>query len=80
MNEIKTVALPTEGFVRLPTVLSVYPVSKTTWWRGIRSGKFPEPVRLGPGIIAWDVSEIRALIAEHKPAACKTKVGCNGAN
>jgi len=54
--------LPAEGFIRLPVVLSVYPVSRSTWWSGVKSGKFPQPVKLGPRITAWRVSDIRNLL------------------
>jgi predicted DNA-binding transcriptional regulator AlpA len=54
--------LPDAGFVRLPTVLSVYPCGKTTWWNGVKSGRFPKPVKLGPRMTAWRVEDIRALI------------------
>jgi predicted DNA-binding transcriptional regulator AlpA len=55
--------LPETGFLRLPQVLAVYPVKKSTWWRGIAIGRFPKPVKLGPRITAWRVEDIRALIA-----------------
>lgn len=54
--------LPNEGYARLPLILSVYPVSKTAWWNGIKSGKYPKPVKLGPRTTAWRVEDIRALI------------------
>ena len=38
------------------------PVSKSTWWAGIKSGRYPKPVKLGPRITAWRVEDIRALI------------------
>lgn len=41
----------------------VVPVSKSSWWAGIKSGKYPQPVKLGPRTTAWRVSEIRDLIA-----------------
>lgn len=56
--------LPTEGYVRLPQVLAVFPVSKSTWWRGVKTGKFPKPIKLTERTSAWDVSDIRALL-EH---------------
>jgi len=56
-------ALPAEGYARLPQVLAVIPVSKSTWWNGCKSGKYPQPVKLGPRTTAWRVSDIRALIA-----------------
>jgi prophage regulatory protein len=51
--------LPEEGYVRLPVV---FPVSRSTWWAGVKSGRFPQPVKLGPRITAWRVGDIRALI------------------
>lgn len=54
--------LPETGFVRLPVVLSVFPVSRATWWNGVRAGKFPASHKLGPRVTAWRVEDIRALI------------------
>lgn len=42
---------------------AIIPVSKSSWWAGVASGKFPQPVKLGPRTTAWRVSDIRALIA-----------------
>jgi prophage regulatory protein len=61
------------GFLRLtqiignaktqPPVPAIIPVSKSTWWQGVRTGRYPQPVRgLGRRITAWRVEDIRALI------------------
>ena len=55
--------LPAEGFVRLPQVLAVLPIGKTTWWEGIKKGRYPAPVKLGPRTTAWRVEDIRKLIS-----------------
>jgi predicted DNA-binding transcriptional regulator AlpA len=57
--------LPETGFIRLPEILRVIPVGKSTWWAGVKTGRFPKPVKLGPRITAWRVEEIRALIQKH---------------
>ncbi|MBW7835507.1 MAG: AlpA family phage regulatory protein [Sphingomonadales bacterium] len=54
--------LPETGFVRLPTVLAHIPVSKSLWWEGVRTGRFPKPVKLAPRVTAWRVEEVRCLI------------------
>ncbi|MGD0099038.1 MAG: AlpA family phage regulatory protein [Acidobacteriota bacterium] len=54
--------LPETGFVRLSTVLRVFPVSKSSWWLGIKLKKYPQPVKLGTRTTAWRVEDIRALI------------------
>lgn len=66
--------LPETGFLRLPQIIGdpkaqppippVIPVSKSTWWEGVKSGRFPQPVKLGPRITAWRVEDIRALIEQ----------------
>lgn len=61
--------LPETGFVRLPTILKVIPISKTTWWLGVKTGRFPKPTKLGRKIAAWKVEDIKALIADFpKPS------------
>jgi predicted DNA-binding transcriptional regulator AlpA len=65
-------ALPATGFLRLPDVLRYYPVSRSTWWAGIRAGRYPQPVKLGERCTAWRAEDIRALIenaASAKAAA-----------
>lgn len=53
--------LPQNGFVRIPTILSFFPVSKSTWWAGVKSGKYPKPVKHG-GATFWKAEDIHALI------------------
>jgi len=54
--------LPQEGFVRLPQVLAVIPISRTQFLQGIKEGRFPAPVKLGIRTSAWRVDDIRNLI------------------
>jgi len=60
----RTAALPTEGFVRLKTVLAVVPVGESRWYQGVNTGEFPAPVKIGPRMNAWRVRDIRELIAK----------------
>ena len=54
--------LPEIGFVRLPDVLRVIPLRKTSWWKGVKSGRFPKPVKLSARCTAWRAEDIRDLI------------------
>ncbi|MBL8224460.1 MAG: AlpA family phage regulatory protein [Chromatiales bacterium] len=45
-----------------PPIAPIVPVSPSTWWAGVKSGRFPKPIKLGPRITAWRVSDIRALL------------------
>lgn len=53
-----------ERFLRLKEVLSVYPVSKSTWWAGIKTGRYPKPYKLGAKTVAWREGDIRRLVAQ----------------
>lgn len=43
-----------------------FPVSKSTWWAGVKDGRYPKPVKLGPKITAWRVEDIKELIASKQ--------------
>ena len=61
--------LPETGFVRLSSIIGSgrpVPVSKSTGWEGIRTGRYPARVKLGPRITAWRVEDIRQLILQCK--------------
>lgn len=60
--------IPETGYLRLPQVLSVFPVSRSTWWAGVKSGRYPQPVKLGARCTAWEASAIRALIESTRNA------------
>jgi prophage regulatory protein len=55
--------IPETGFLRLAQVLSVIPVGKTCWWEGVKTGRYPKPVKLSQRCTAWRAEDIRQLIA-----------------
>ena len=66
--------LPQTGFCRLPQIIGdpeatppippVIPVGKSTWWAGVKSGRYPKPVRLSARTTAWRVEDIHQLVKE----------------
>ena len=67
--------IPEKGFLRLPQIIgnrkatppipAIIPVSKSTWWQGVKDGRSPQPVRtLGQRITVWRVEDIRKLIEQ----------------
>ena len=54
--------LPTKGFIRLSTVLKIIPISKSSWWAGVQSGRYPKSVKLSTRTTAWRVEDIYKLI------------------
>jgi len=76
-------ALPEEGYLRLAQIIgdanttpptpALIPVKKSSWWAGVKSGRYPQPIRtLGARITVWKVDDIRALIDGVSKAAAKT--------
>ena len=63
-TETTDVELPSTGFVRLPVILKVFPIGRSTWWAGVKAGRFPVPVKLGPRTTAWKVEDIRRLLGD----------------
>ena len=68
--------LPETGFLRLPQIVGnpkanppippILPVSRSSFWAGVKSGKYPKPIKLGPRTTVWSVDSIRAFIASAK--------------
>jgi len=64
--------LPSEGFLRLNQIVgskttpAIIPISKSSWWAGVKEGRFPQPIKLGKRTTVWRISDIRLLI-EKKP-------------
>ncbi len=63
-------ALPQFGLLRLWQILGnkrkgippIIPVSKSSWWAGVKSGKYPKPVKLSARCTCWRVEDILALL------------------
>lgn len=47
-----------DQFLSLPAVCKRYQVSRTTIWRWIQQGCFPEPVHLSPQTRRWCLSDL----------------------
>ncbi|MCU0925490.1 MAG: AlpA family phage regulatory protein [Hydrogenophaga sp.] len=65
------------GFLRVSHILGNprkgieprIPVSRSTWYAGIASGRYPKPIRLSEGVSVWRVSDIDALCAQIEQQA-----------
>ena len=53
-----------EKLLRLNAVLSRVPVSRSAWYKGCKTGKFPPPIKLGPKTSAWRESDVNRLIQD----------------
>ncbi|HCU70112.1 MAG TPA: hypothetical protein DGF30_13060 [Desulfomicrobium sp.] len=55
-------SLTKDVLLRLPQVLMVVNIPKSSWWRGVKEGRFPKPIKLGPRTSAWRASDLESLI------------------
>ena len=53
--------IPSTGF-RLPQILKLFPISKSAWWKGCSTGRYPKPLKLGPRTTVWRAEDIKAFI------------------
>jgi predicted DNA-binding transcriptional regulator AlpA len=67
MGDIQMHDLPSEGFLRLNQIVgskttpAIIPISKSSWWAGVKEGRFPQPIKLGKRTTVWRVEDIRLL-------------------
>ena len=64
--------LPEEGFLRLNQIIgdskrgipAIVLIRKSSWWQGVKAGRYPKPIKLSPRVTVWRVEDIRELIAK----------------
>jgi prophage regulatory protein len=53
-----------QRLLRIRQVLDLIPVSKSSWWQGVKEGRFPKPIKLGPRTTCWREADILGLIED----------------
>lgn len=72
--------LPKTGFLRLsqiigdpkadPPIPPIIPVKRSCWWAGVKSGRFPKPVKIGNGRATfWRVEDVLRLVESPEEGA-----------
>ena len=54
----------------IPAIQPIIPVAKSTWWDGVKKGKYPKPYKIGNNATVWRSYEIQALVDD----LCKNRV------
>lgn len=63
----------TEGFLRLPHILQLLPISRSAWWEGVKNGRYPKSYPIGPRTTAWrkrDIYDLLSLLEQGKSWGC----------
>lgn len=45
-----------------PPIEPIVPVSKSSWWQGMRDGRYPQSIKLGPRTTVWRAADIAKLV------------------
>ena len=66
--------VPETGYLRLkqiigapnaePPIPPIIPVSKATWWDGVKKGRYPKAYKIAPRCTVWKIEDIRVLIEQ----------------
>jgi prophage regulatory protein len=67
-----TKSAATGPLLRLPEVLAMFPISRSGWYEGVRTGRYPTPVKLGARAVAWRREDLQALLASLEAADRET--------
>lgn len=62
-----------------PTLPTPLPFSHATFWRKVKEGQFPKPIKLGKQITAWKVGEVRAWMEAQAHASDDKMVAAGAA-
>lgn len=64
--------LPETGYLRLyqiignkkanPPIPPIIPISRSSWLAGVKTGRYPAPIKLSSRTTAWRVEDIRSFI------------------
>ena len=75
--------IPRAGFARLkqvigdakaiPPIPAIVPISRSAWWQGVKDGRYPPPVKLGPRTTAWRWADIADLVERLQSASSATQ-------
>ena len=45
-----------------PPIPPIIPIAKSTWWDGVKKGKYPKPYKIGSNTTVWRSDEIQELV------------------
>jgi prophage regulatory protein len=75
--------LPSTGYLRLSQIIgkpatataaaipAIVPVCRSTWWDGVKAGRYPQPVKLSKRITVWRVEDVREWMSQRNASGSK---------
>ncbi|MFW2178510.1 MULTISPECIES: helix-turn-helix transcriptional regulator [unclassified Moraxella] len=62
MTQNQPITLPPQGVSRAKQILQLVPIGKTTLYKLVKQGKFPQPIKLGENTTVWRNAEVLAWL------------------
>jgi len=61
--------MPSTGLMRENQILQFIPISRSSWWTGVKDGRFPQPIKpkLSPRVTCWRAADIKKIV-DGRPA------------
>tara|TARA_B110000305_G_C19063705_1_gene458304 strand:- start:40 stop:270 length:231 start_codon:yes stop_codon:yes gene_type:complete len=53
-----------------PPIPPILPISKSNWWEGVKSGRYPKAIKIGANTTVWREDEVRALVEKLCNSEC----------
>lgn len=47
----------------VPPIPAILPIGKSAWWAGVKSGRFPQPVKLGTRTTCWRLDDVLRVVS-----------------
>jgi hypothetical protein len=78
LENLKHISINKTGLLRLWQIVGdpkknyppLIPISKSSWWAGVKAGRFPQPIKLGPRITCWRAEDVYSLIDSNAVGKC----------
>ena len=58
MNKLVEQPATADRFLRIDEVLALTNIGRSSWWAGVKSGKFPKPIKLGERTTRWRLNDV----------------------
>jgi len=53
-----------------PPIPAIIPVCKSSWYAGMKAGRYPKPIKISSRSVAWRVEDIKQLVDEMAGVVC----------
>ena len=64
-EQLKNLKMPITGMGRAKDILPYLPFGRTTLWKLVQSGEFPEPIKMGSRMTVWKYEAVREWLVKE---------------